>query len=690
MMNTNDLIHETSPYLLQHAHNPVQWYPWGQKALQKAKEQDKPILVSIGYAACHWCHVMERESFENAETAAYMNEHFINIKIDREERPDLDHIYMDAVQAISGSGGWPLNVFLTPHKKPFYGGTYFPPQKAFNRPSWMDVLYSMNDHWINKRDEVLSQADQLTEHLEKSNRIFFKPSLPEVENEVRFSAEKTRLIAENILKNADKLEGGFGNPPKFLQTGSIQYLVQFAYFSQDAAMAAHAMLSLKKMIRGGIYDQLGGGISRYSTDRQWLVPHFEKMLYDNALLVLSLCEAYSYQPDAELETAIHRTIQFVMEELHNGEGGYYTALDADSEGEEGKYYVWDKKEVESLLGEDAPVFCEYYDITEQGNWEGKNILHINSEHELPGNQAESSQQSTLERGRQKLLAHRKTRVAPGLDDKILLNNNALFMSALCRAYAYTGQKSYLKAAGDACFFIEKFLKSEQGGLFHNFKNGQTGVPAFLDDHAYYIDALIHLQEVTGNQEYLLKAREYLEFVIANFGDEAGLLFYYSQQSQEDVIVRKTELYDGAIPSSNAIMAKVLTRLAICFDKPEWGKRAADMIANLGTAIEKYPGSFACWAMQYLGQVRGILEIAVVGKNAPALLPEVLRLYLPAGIIQSSVAGNLSEFPLLAGKPVPDETLIYLCENYSCQSPVRSVDELKLLIQNRRGFKKEPQ
>jgi uncharacterized protein YyaL (SSP411 family) len=691
-MKPNELIHETSPYLLQHAYNPVQWYPWGEQALQKAKELNKPILVSIGYAACHWCHVMEHESFENEETAAYMNEHFINIKIDREERPDLDHIYMDAVQAISGSGGWPLNVFLTPDTKPFYGGTYFPPVKAFNRASWKDVLYSMNEYWTNRRDEVEAQATQLLQHLEKSNNVFFKSAIDTQQAGI-FSVEKAKTIADNILSNADREEGGFGMPPKFLQTGSIQFLIQYAHISGATSYADHAVFTLKKMIRGGIYDQLAGGISRYSTDKEWLVPHFEKMLYDNALLVLSLSEAYAFNADPEFEAAIHSVIGFVQRELAHREGCFFTALDADSEGVEGKYYVWDKQEIVRLLESNASLFCDYYQVTDAGNWEHKNILHTRSsisEYCRERNLDVAATTATLAQSRKILLDHRQNRVPPALDDKILLNNNALFISALCRAYACTGEKNYLKAAEDACFFIEKFLKNTRGGLFHNVKNGRSGVPAFLDDYAYYIHSLIHLQEVTGKQAYLQLAREYLGFVLDHFSDEAGLLFYYSDQNQSDVIVRKTELYDGAMPSSNAVMATVLSKLSRYFDEPALGSRSAQMIANLSVAIEKYPGSFAYWASQYLGLVTGTAEMAVIGKNSLDKLPEILSVYAPFSIIQCNAGEDLSHFPLMNGKPVLEETLIYLCEHYSCRQPVKTRHELTDLLKNRGQFLKGSQ
>ncbi len=371
-MEPNRLVRETSPYLLQHSHNPVDWYPWGEEALEAARSQDKPMLVSIGYSACHWCHVMERESFEDAATARFMNEHFINIKIDREERPDLDHIYMEAVQAMTGSGGWPLNVFLTPAAKPFYGGTYFPPRPIHNRNSWLEVLAGVSNAFADRRAEVEQQADNLTRHVATAGS--FGIGVERVAADSAFQPEVLRQIRDQLLANADKIAGGFGGAPKFPQTFSIRYLLYDFYFTRNQASLDQACLSLDKMICGGIYDQLGGGFARYSTDDQWLVPHFEKMLYDNALLVITLCEAYQLTKKPLYRMAIEQTIDFVERELAHEQGGYYSALDADSEGIEGKYYVWESGEIEAVLGEDAEIFSSYYGVTAEGNWEGKNIL----------------------------------------------------------------------------------------------------------------------------------------------------------------------------------------------------------------------------------------------------------------------------------------------------------------------------
>lgn len=674
----NALINETSPYLLQHAYNPVQWYPWGTEALELAKKKDLPILVSIGYSACHWCHVMERESFEQQETADFMNSHFINIKIDREERPDLDHIYMDAVQAISGSGGWPLNVFLTPDTKPFYGGTYFPPKKAFNRPSWQDVLFSMSEYWKNKREEVEDQANGLLDHLKKTGQISFKSAVGLTGGEEFFSMEKCRGIAGQLLVNADKQDGGFGRAPKFLQTASIQYLLQYAGLSGQVEYKDQALLSLTKMLRGGIYDQLGGGISRYSTDNEWLLPHFEKMLYDNALFTIALCDAYQLTKDVIYKEGIEATLHFVMTELHHPEGGYYTALDADSEGVEGKFYVWDKAEIETILGEDAALFCDYYNVTQQGNWEGKNILNIKEDKAIVAERfglTVEKMEKLLTACRNKMLKERNKRIAPGLDDKILLNCNALLLTAFSRAAASLQNDTYKTAAIDLAKFIENTFRDRDKGLFHTYKAGVARYPAFLDDAAFYMEGLIHLQQITGDQQYLWQARRDMEQVIALFSDEDDTLFYYTNKHQDDIIVRKTEVYDGATPSANAVMANNLFYLAIVFDEKDWKQRAEKMLYSLFAAVEKYPGSFAYWAGIYLRQSKGINEIVVSGTNIIVTLAEILKEFIPNLVLQSNTDEATDSMPMLKNKVPAERTAIYLCRNYSCLAPFFDVNDL---------------
>ncbi|RYD82004.1 MAG: thioredoxin domain-containing protein [Sphingobacteriales bacterium] len=672
----NALINETSPYLLQHAYNPVQWYPWGDEALQLAKEKDLPILVSIGYSACHWCHVMERESFEDAETAAFMNRHFINIKIDREERPDLDHIYMDAVQAISGSGGWPLNVFLTTATKPFYGGTYFPPKKAFNRPSWLDVLFSMSEYWKNKRAEVEEQANGLIEHLTKSNKLSFKSVLAKEKQDDFYSLDKCKLIADNILANADKKEGGFGLAPKFLQTASIQYLLQYAYLSGNEVYREQALLSLKKMYRGGIYDQLAGGISRYSTDNEWLVPHFEKMLYDNALLVTALCDAWQLTKQLIYKEAIITTLNFVINELHDKNGGYYTALDADSEGVEGKFYVWEKREIETILENEAAIFCDYYNVSDTGNWEEANILNVKTDTDafaLAHKMDTMVLKELLKKCAAKLLSERNKRVRPGLDDKILLNCNALLLTAFCKAYSAVQLADYKSRAIELAAFIEQKFSDKNAGLLHTYKEGNARYPAFLDDYAYYIAGLILLQEITGNQQYLWRARDYTNYVMAHFSDEEENLFYYTGIAQNDIVVRKTEVYDGATPSANAVMANNLFYLSIVFDEPKWEQRAAGMLQTMYAAVEKYPGSFGIWAAVYLRQAAGIEEIVVTGNNNGDMLNQVLERFIPNKVLQSTGGGVVDDMPLLLNRLNNKKPTIYVCRNYSCLSPVFSIE-----------------
>jgi uncharacterized protein YyaL (SSP411 family) len=671
--HTNRLVNETSPYLLQHAHNPVDWYPWGDEALQKARSEDKPILVSIGYAACHWCHVMERESFEDTETATLMNEHFINIKIDREERPDLDHIYMDAVQAMAGSGGWPLNVFLMPDGKPFYGGTYFPPRRAFNRPSWKEILEGVHQAYTERKHELESQAENLTAHLANANAFGVTAS------KEHFTDADIHLIAENIMKQADKELGGFGAAPKFPQTFSIQYLLRHYHYTRDEACLRQALNSLDKMIYGGIYDQLGGGFARYSTDAEWLAPHFEKMLYDNALLVSVLAEAYQLTKNELYSETIHQTILFVERELMSDQGGFFSALDADSEGVEGRFYVWSLEEIQEVLGDDALVFSAFYDVSEKGNWEHANILRIKKP--LEQFAAESGAhigelKQQLANARQKLLAAREKRTRPALDDKILLGWNALMNIALTKAYAATLNDRYRQSAIRNMAFLEQHLRRD-GTWHHTYKNGTAKIPAFLDDLAYLAAAYIQLQEVTGNAEYLLKARLLAQTIIDGYSDETGTMFYYTDQSQSDVIVRKKEIYDGATPSGNGMMAFNLSYLAKVFDQPAWEERAQSMGTSLKSVIIRYPTSFGLWAQQAQQMVYGMEEIAITGKDAARYLSELLPFYLPGKLLQSAVKGD-EKFPLLRGRTT-GETLIYHCKNYVCLQPFKTVEEFLLSL-----------
>lgn len=683
-MYTNHLVRETSPYLLQHAHNPVEWYPWGDAALQRAAREDKPILVSIGYAACHWCHVMEKESFEDVATAAFMNEHFINIKIDREERPDLDHIYMNAVQTMTGSGGWPLNVFLTPDKKPFYGGTYFPPSPVYNRPSWMQVLQAVADAFRDKRTAINGQAENLTQHLLQSQESGIMR--PDTAGFLKLEAGEMHKAFQHIMQTADKEWGGFGSAPKFPQTFTIRFLFRYHYYTGEKMALDQALLSLNRMIEGGIYDQLGGGFARYATDREWLVPHFEKMLYDNALLIITLSEAYQITGKKIYADTIRQTFDFLLGKMLSGENGFFSAMDADSEGVEGKYYVWSKEEIVKLLGEDSSLFCAYYDVTESRNWEGGNILHVSkpvetfaADHNLEPRYLEN----LIYKCRVKLLAARDSRTPPLLDDKIILGWNALMNTACSMAYAASGDEQYRDIAVKNMSFLLDAFRREHAEMSHTYKAKQHKYPAFLDDYAYLIQALIHLQEITGNQDYLLRAKTLAEYVDANFSDQEALHFFYTHANQEDVIVRTKEVYDGATPSGNAIMAWNLHYLSTVFDIHTWKKRSMQMTEALQSMAIKYPGSFGMWACAMADFFYGTNEIAIVGDNYDKITFSVLKYYMPNKVVQSS-AGNSERFPLLSNRLKEGRTLIYVCREYSCLNPVETAAECAQLIERKHG------
>ena len=672
--HTNKLISENSPYLLQHAHNPVNWYPWGDEALQRAKIENKVILVSIGYAACHWCHVMERESFENETVAEAMNRHFVNIKIDREERPDLDHIYMDAVQAMTGSGGWPLNVFLTPDAKPFYGGTYFPPVRAYNRSSWTETIEAIAAAWSKRSSEIESQAANLLEHLEQSGN-FEKAGILQA----AFTKQQCKTITENILKQADTVWGGFGKAPKFPQTFSIQYLLEYYHYTKNETALKQALLSADKMINGGIYDQVGGGFSRYSTDAEWLAPHFEKMLYDNALLINVLCDAWQVTGLKKYEDTIRHTIAFLQREMQHPQGGFFAALDADSEGEEGKFYVWSYEEVYALLQEDAALFCEFYDITPKGNWEGKNILRILKEPAVfaaEKNMDAAALASVLEDGIKKLLAHRNKRIRPATDDKILLGWNALLVTALCKAAAAFNDAAYAKLAVDTmAFILAKFKKSSADTeCYHTYKDDTARHPAFLDDYAYLIQACIHLQEITSNTQYLQIADETTDFVLENFFDTASGFFMFTHQHQKDVVMRKKEVYDGATPSGNSIMTGNLYYLAVVFDDTRKKQIAEKLSLSLANAAVRYPTSFGVWASIFLKQAFGVHELVITGPGYEDLRRELLRSYIPGKVLQCAKRDDAA-YPLLAGKDSVEQNNIYWCRQYECYAPFVNVENL---------------
>ena len=690
----NHLINETSPYLLQHAHNPVDWYAWKPEAFERAKAENKPILVSIGYSTCHWCHVMERESFEDTGVAAMMNEYFINIKVDREERPDVDQIYMEACQVISGGGGWPLNCFLLPDGRPFFAGTYYPPQPAHGRPSWSQVLNNIANAFHNKRETVEGQANQLTEIIRNADKNYIKipdskfqnsnpqSSIFNPDTEGVFTTDLLDKIYGGMRERFDRVEGGFGGAPKFPSTMSIQFLLDYYFHTKNKEALEHAELSLKKMIQGGIYDQLGGGFSRYATDREWLIPHFEKMLYDNALLISVISDAYKLTKNDIYSETIEETLAFIEREMLHTNGGFYSAYDADSEGVEGKFYVWDKSEIEAILQEDASIFCAFYDITEGGNWEHHTILWRHKSYEEFANLTRmevSVLKEKLEECRSKLLKIRSLRIKPGLDDKILLSWNVLMVSAYAKAFEATNRGGYRQRAIDGLeFVLTHFKNSKTKGFYHTYKNGVAQYDAFLEDYAYLIEALLDVYTICFEKRYLTLAQTFIEDVLKNFFDKTDNLFYFTSEKQKDILLRKKDLYDNATPSGNSTMAKNLMRLGIMLDNENYKTLSINMLYGVLDVVKRYPSSFSKWASVVLSVVHAPYEIAVVGEKAFDTTQAINAMFLPNKILMASVKED-ETLPLLRGREIADETLIYVCQNYTCRMPVKTIEEFKKVI-----------
>jgi uncharacterized protein len=701
----NQLSKETSPYLLQHAHNPVHWYAWKPEAFEKARREDKPILVSIGYSTCHWCHVMERESFENQSVADFMNEHFVCIKVDREERPDVDQIYMEACQIISGSGGWPLNCFLTPDTRPFFAGTYYPPTPAYGRASWQQILQNMAGAYQQKRDVVEEQADKLTGIIRDADKNYTKKRAMSNDFQAKndqntegsdfsdiFNPTLLDKIYQNLADRFDRVEGGFGGAPKFPSTMSIQYLLDYYFYTHNEDALKHAELSLEKMIQGGIYDQIGGGFARYATDRAWLIPHFEKMLYDNALLIQVISDAYKLTKKTIYKETIEETLDFVHRELLNTEGVFFSAYDADSEGVEGKFYVWTKAEIDAILGDDAPIFCAFYDVTEEGNWEENTILWRETSYETfaeSENLDVADLKKRLKSARERLFLARDKRIKPSLDDKILLSWNALMISAFAKAFealntegyekvdssATLRSRLYQKTAVGALDFILIHFQNPNGGYFHTYKNGQAQYAAFLEDYAYLIEALLDVYGITWNTKYLTKAKELTDYVLNNFYDSSDGLFYFTSKNQTDILLRKKELYDSATPSGNSTMAKNLGRLGVIFDNATYKNAHFALLKTVVDSVKMYPTSFSKWASSMMSLVHPPFEIAVLGNDALDKALTINDLFLPNKILMASIEEN-ADFPLLDRNT---EGGIFVCQNYTCQLPVQTVEAFEKLV-----------
>ena len=678
----NRLQYETSPYLIQHAHNPVDWYPWGEAAFEKACVENKLVLVSIGYAACHWCHVMERESFESVGVAAYMNEHFVNVKVDREEHPDIDAFYMDALQAMSGQGGWPLNMFVTPDKKPVYGGTYFPPQRMYNRASWSDVLQFLNNNWRNKPSELLHQAIHITEHLERiSTQVDNGKRLP-------LSPMLFESITNTIKQLADEINGGFTMAPKFPGSMTINYLLNYSQLEEDKDAEAIALLSLDKMLEGGIYDQLKGGFSRYATDNEWLVPHFEKMLYDNALLMESILLAYQITKKEYYKDKLYQTIDWLKSELgiHQGKEGFYAALDADSEGVEGKFYTWTYAEIMSLIPDLHPAVKAYWDITELGNWEDVIILNETDNIENIALRFDISKNDLIQwiaEAKTTLLDTRSKRIRPATDTKVLLSWNAMVNKSLSQIASVMKDESlYDLSKKHLDYLIDNFWISEMKYLKHALKKDVSlNNIANLDDYATLMQALLTIGAYSGEAKYYQLCVVLLEQTMTYFYDKKSHFFFNSDIRNEDIIVRKYNLYDGATPAANAIMYDVINKMSILYDRKDLEQIATEMEAVMTDKIMYYPTSHSLWANYFYKKMKGInnLFIIEVENESRTLLrhsmmhPFLVNVYrIKAAVVKSVPYTN--HMTVIDNRPT-----YYLCTSKSCKSPTVNIEEIKNTI-----------
>ncbi len=655
----NRLQVEISPYLLQHAHNPVDWYAWSDEAFKEAKEKNKPILISIGYAACHWCHVMEHESFEDDIVAAYMNEHFVNIKVDREELPAVDHFYMDALQAMNGQGGWPLNVFVTPDKKPFYGGTYFPPQPLYNRISWMDVLQRIQYAWVHRGDEISAQAEQLTAFLKNAANATQSTEL------TPFSNQDLTLAVKNLLHFGDKECGGFGGAPKFPGIMSIQFLLETHWQTNDTEALNHAMFSVDALLRGGIYDCIGAGMCRYTVDKEWLIPHFEKMLYDNALLLSVLCDAYASTKKEVYSIVIDNLFSFLNRELKSDNHLYFCAIDADADGEEGAFYYWAYDELKSFLNPEEMAFVEsHLDVSGQGNWEGKNILHVDEvalflkEHTI------------FENVRNKILQQRAKRNRPLTDDKALLSWNALLNWSLAKAARVLQNSQYLLAAlSQMQSILDLFDISGTPG--HVYKNGQLKHMVNLDDYVFLSRALIELNNATGDHKWLDLAKEILHRIDALFYHKEQQVYFFSSATNKEILVQKIDEYDGSIPSSNAVLSEVLMVLGIVFNNQEWIAKADHLMLQIKSKAIRNPYSYAFWNVVAR---RDNVGYQVLHCNE-SQFQKIKSHYLP--VLHYAVSAENIEIEGKTKKEVKGEEMLLLCNKVSCTN--LSVQELRANI-----------
>jgi len=692
MKKPNRLSSETSPYLLQHAYNPVEWYPWGEEALQRARNEDKPIFLSIGYSACHWCHVMAHESFEDDEVAKIMNDNFISIKVDREERPDIDDIYQRACQLATGTGGWPLSVFLTPDQKPFYVGTYFPKDGSnhYNMPGFKNILLQLADAYKNKRGEIQTASSEFTHALSQTamdlvvradiieKTVLDRPMLDEA--------------AVGLLQMGDKVYGGFGHAPKFPNPSNLMFLLRYYDISGINRFRDFVIFTADKMAEGGIHDHLGGGFARYATDQKWLVPHFEKMLYDNALLSQLYGEVHQITEAEPYLQIMCKTLDYVIREMTHPEGGFYSAQDADSEGEEGKFYLWKKNEIESIIGDQtvSDIFCEHYGVTQGGNFEGKNILNVRvSTATLAKNYNKTPEEISkiLTHTSTKLLAAREKRVKPGRDDKILTSWNGLMISGFAKGYAIRGDTRYFDAAKNAISFIENKLSSKGGRLLRTFKDGQSKLNGYLEDYAFYVNGLLDLFAANSKEEYLGKSIKYTDFMLQHFWDEKEGNLFFTSDDHEQLISRTKNFYDLATPSGNSVAASNLLRLYHYSHNKTYLDSAVRIMKAGSRSAAENPFGFGQMLNSIYLYVKKPIEVTVIltnndnnSTNNSRLGPWLNKQFIPNGIVgtvQENELEKLQDFPFFKGRqPQEARETAYVCKNFSCSLPIQSVEVLE--------------
>jgi uncharacterized protein YyaL (SSP411 family) len=662
----NRLSKETSPYLLQHANNPVDWFAWGEEALQKAKVENKPILVSIGYSACHWCHVMERESFEHQNVADVMNELFVCIKVDREERPDVDAVYMDALQAMGTRGGWPLNVFLLPDSKPFYGVTYLPPQ------NWVQLLKSVNNAFTNHYDELANSAEGFVENMIQSESS--KYGL--VASNGGYTIDALDQMFEKLKTNFDTFKGGMDRAPKFPMPSIYKFLLRYFDITQNPEAMAHIELSLNRIALGGIYDHVGGGWARYSVDDEWFIPHFEKMLYDNAQLLTIFAEGYSLTQNPLYADRIIKTISWLSTEMQSPDGGFYSALDADSEGIEGKFYIWERPELQSVLGEDFDWFAKLYNISFQGNWEeGYNHLHLTNYVTETAKAAgiytdnfEEKYRSALD----KLYKARASRIRPGLDDKILASWNGLLVKGLTSSYQALGVESFREMAVKGGRFILENM-TEDDRLWHSYKNGKASITAFLEDYAAVIEAYLGLYQITFDDLWLTEAESLCDYTLTNFFDVEEGYFFFTDSESEALIARKKEIFDNVIPASNSMMAQNLYTLGKILDRQDYIDLSDQMLSKMSKVLIQDVQWVTNWAALYCQKASPTAEIAIVGEDADEIRKDFDRFFIPNKVVVGTKTA--SQLPLLENRTsLNGKTAIYVCYDKTCQLPVTSVKE----------------